>query len=87
VWPVLVLAGIVVRKVVMKDVFHVRFFQLETANFIQMILTHILLLFAAVKNSHLDVVCADRPNVKVLNVPELVDKNGRFANLNFSVFI
>lgn len=71
----------------MKNVFDCGFFELKTANFIQVIFSDILLFFVIVENSHLNIVWTDRPNVKILNVAELVHEYGRFANFYFAVFI
>ena len=82
-----VLCRICIRKIIMKNVFDCGFFELKTANFIQVIFSDILLFFVIVENSHLNIVWTDWPNVKILNVAELVHEYGRFANFYFAVFI
>ncbi len=52
-----------------------------------MILSYILLFFIIVKNSHLNVIWTHRPNIKVLNITQLVHKYRRFTNLYFAVFV
>ena len=84
---IFVLCGICIRKVVVKNVFDGGFFELETANFIQVIFSDILLFFVIVENSHLNIVRTEGPNVKILNVPKLVYEYRRFANLYFAVFV
>jgi hypothetical protein len=71
----------------MKNVFDGGFFELETANFIQVIFSDILLFFVIVENSHLNIVWTEGPNVKILNVPKLVHEYRRFTNLYFAVFV
>ena len=71
----------------MKDVFDTGFFELEATNFIQVILGYILMLFVVVEDSHLNIIGADGPDIKVLNVPKLVDEYRRFADLNFLILV
>lgn len=74
-------------KIVLKDVFYVRLFKLKTANFIQVIFTHVLVFFVVVVNSNLNVISAHGPDIKVLNIPKLVYKERRLTDLKFAIFI
>lgn len=72
---------------IVKNVLNRWFFQPKTANFIESVLGNIFMLFLIEKNSYLNIVRTERPDVEVLNITELINKKWTFANLDFFAFV
>lgn len=72
---------------IVKNVLNRWFFQSKTTNFIESVLGNIFMLFLIEKNSYLNIVRTERPNVKILNIAKLINKKWTFANLDFFGFV
>lgn len=68
-------------KVIVEDIFDIGIFELKTTYFIEGIFSDIFGLLLIEKYSNLNVVGTCGPDIKVLNIAQLINKEWRFADL------